>query len=376
MGPEMDASLAATDEADVNEELDLEADTSDDDWSDCEEMGTGIASEMMGMWFMAHRADRDSSRCRLQDFPELPSTVNALETDLACVCNLATSDAGVRTTLAKLMTGPVQSFEGNCTQTVVEKSVDTVTGETDKNCESQPSSSSGHLSTDHRPGQFIQRKFSGCKSNPEKKAKEGIYHTKSKTGNAYQMLQAREFGLCRGGGFSQSQMSHVVRGHILPKRPVQLVDEMNSRGYNGQFSSDGSLFVAAYQDRRIRVYDVERNWQLRKDIMARMLRWTITDTALSPDRRFLLYSSITPIVHMVNVGSHVDEVESLANVTDVHDALFFGCWEDDSRCGICCEHGLNLQNCTLGIQNQTTILYTFDVLPDSLPKALRIAVTA
>ena len=44
------------------------------------------------------------------------------------------------------------------------------------------------------------------------------------------------------------------------------------------------------QDRRIRVYNVDMGWQLRKDVIARNLRWTITDTALSPDQRFLVGS--------------------------------------------------------------------------------------
>ena len=62
-----------------------------------------------------------------------------------------------------------------------------------------------------------------------------------------------------------------------------------------------SLCAAAYQhDRRIRIYETENDWRLRKDVHARNLRWTVTDTCLSPDQRFLLYSSITPTVHMVS----------------------------------------------------------------------------
>ena len=42
------------------------------------------------------------------------------------------------------------------------------------------------------------------------------------------------------------------------------------------------------QDRHIRVYNVEKGWTVQKDIQARNLRWTVTDTALSPDQRFLV----------------------------------------------------------------------------------------
>ena len=62
--------------------------------------------------------------------------------------------------------------------------------------------------------------------------------------------------------------------------------------------------AAAFQhERRVRLYDVNNNWRLRKDVEARNLRWTITDTCISPDQKFLLYSSISPIVHLVGPPS-------------------------------------------------------------------------
>ena len=49
----------------------------------------------------------------------------------------------------------------------------------------------------------------------------------------------------------------------------------------------------------MRLYNTDSNWSLRKDVRARGLRWTITDTCLSQDQKFLLYASISPIVHLV-----------------------------------------------------------------------------
>ncbi|PNH02599.1 LEC14B protein [Tetrabaena socialis] len=57
-----------------------------------------------------------------------------------------------------------------------------------------------------------------------------------------------------------------------PSYPRAVVDNMDSRAYIGQFSEDGQYFVAAFQDRRVRLYDVERGWRLRKDITTRMCR--------------------------------------------------------------------------------------------------------
>ena len=62
--------------------------------------------------------------------------------------------------------------------------------------------------------------------------------------------------------------------------------------------SDG----ASPQDRRVRLYDCQRDWRLRKDVTTRMVRWTITDTTLSPDQKFLVYSSITPVAYVVGTG--------------------------------------------------------------------------
>jgi hypothetical protein len=45
------------------------------------------------------------------------------------------------------------------------------------------------------------------------------------------------------------------------------------------------------QGSHIRIYDVEKDWKVKKDISARNLRWTITDTSLSPDRQYLVSSA-------------------------------------------------------------------------------------
>ena len=45
----------------------------------------------------------------------------------------------------------------------------------------------------------------------------------------------------------------------------------------------------------MRLYDVENGWHLRKDVQTRQSRWTITDTAVSPDQRLLIYASIIPV---------------------------------------------------------------------------------
>jgi hypothetical protein len=55
----------------------------------------------------------------------------------------------------------------------------------------------------------------------------------------------------------------------------------------------------------VKVYQPDRGWAVLKDVHARNLRWTVTDTDISPDERFLIYSSITPDVHLVRPCSLV-----------------------------------------------------------------------
>lgn len=147
------------------------------------------------------------------------------------------------------------------------------------------------------------------------------------------MLAGREANISGRGKFSVADCCHVA-SRYLPSCGPDIMDTMDSRAYIGQFSADGSLFVTGFQDHRIRIYNVENGWTIQKDVLARNLRWTITDTSLSPDQRYLVYATITPIVHIVNVGSSVRE--SLANVTEIHEALDFSMYEEHCSFGIFC----------------------------------------
>ncbi|GJM88562.1 hypothetical protein PR202_ga04639 [Eleusine coracana subsp. coracana] len=139
------------------------------------------------------------------------------------------------------------------------------------------------------------------------------------------LLSGREIDCSGKGMFSSGDRAFVV-GRCIPKYGPELLDRMDSHAYVSQFSADGTLFVSGFQGSYIRIYDVDRGWIVHKDIHARSLRWTISDVSLSPDQRYLVYSSLAPIIHIVNVGSSARE--SYANVTDIHDELDFSQHED------------------------------------------------
>ncbi|GFQ07976.1 lec14b homolog [Phtheirospermum japonicum] len=140
------------------------------------------------------------------------------------------------------------------------------------------------------------------------------------------MLAGRECNYSGRGRFTLSDSCHIL-SRYLPVYGPNVIDKMKSSAYVSQFSDDGSLFVAGFQESHIRIYDVDMGWKIHKDIRTKSLRWTITDTSLSPDRRFLVYSSISPIVHIVDVGSGTKE--SHANVTEIHEGLEFSSNVDD-----------------------------------------------
>ncbi|XP_050219804.1 LEC14B homolog [Mercurialis annua] len=146
------------------------------------------------------------------------------------------------------------------------------------------------------------------------------------------MLAGREGNFSGKGKFSSADSCHVL-SRFLPANGPWRIDRMKSRAYVSQFSDDGSLFVAGFQGGHIRVYNVDGGWKIQKDILTKSVRWTITDTCLSPDRRNLVYASMSPIVHIVDVGSAT--TESLANVTEIHDGLdFSGNEDEDNEFGI------------------------------------------
>jgi DDB1- and CUL4-associated factor 11 len=72
----------------------------------------------------------------------------------------------------------------------------------------------------------------------------------------------------------------------------------DSRAYSGQFSDDGNFFFSCTQNFKVRMYDTSNpyEWQYYKTVDYPFGQWTITDATLSPDNRWLAYSSIR---HMV-----------------------------------------------------------------------------
>jgi WD repeat-containing protein 23 len=48
------------------------------------------------------------------------------------------------------------------------------------------------------------------------------------------------------------------------------------------------LIKLLFQGNHIKIYNVDNGWKVQKNILTKSLRWTITDTSLSPDQRYLV----------------------------------------------------------------------------------------
>ncbi|KAK0536068.1 hypothetical protein OC842_002106 [Tilletia horrida] len=143
------------------------------------------------------------------------------------------------------------------------------------------------------------------------------------------------YGILDSRRTSTRPLPKTQLAHYVPNTAGVEVARYEDPCYCGQYSEDSTFFYSCTQDFRVHMYDTTvsappsqsirrhgfggRHWAtasqqttLRpiKSIRARQGQWTITDANLSPDNRFMIYSSITPYVHLVPTGLG-DEGEEL-----------------------------------------------------------------
>ncbi|RMJ27026.1 WD repeat protein [Aspergillus sp. HF37] len=105
-------------------------------------------------------------------------------------------------------------------------------------------------------------------------------------------LMWRELGLDAAG--TQRRTTRSISQDMIPGSEPDKVIHYDSRCYSGQFSDDGNFFFSCAQDFKVRMYDTSNpyEWKYYKTVDYPFGQWTITDATLSPDNRFLAYSSI------------------------------------------------------------------------------------
>ncbi|KAI9757359.1 MAG: Sec61p translocation complex subunit [Chaenotheca gracillima] len=129
-------------------------------------------------------------------------------------------------------------------------------------------------------------------------------------------LMKRELGL-QGGGREKSANASIAQG-MIPSSAADTIIHYDDRCYSGQFSDDGNFFFSCAQDFKVRMYDTSNpyKWKYYKTVEYPFGQWTITDASLSPDNKFLAYSSIKSVVCLAPTDPGVDSQPFLLDFYD------------------------------------------------------------
>lgn len=81
---------------------------------------------------------------------------------------------------------------------------------------------------------------------------------------------------------------------MIPSSASDLRIHYRAPVYCGQFSADGNFFYACVKDFKVRMYDTSNpyNWRYYKTASFNWGQWTLTDAHLSPDNKWLAYTSL------------------------------------------------------------------------------------
>ncbi|KAI0600604.1 WD40 repeat-like protein [Biscogniauxia sp. FL1348] len=102
----------------------------------------------------------------------------------------------------------------------------------------------------------------------------------------------RELGI--GGRTAQKINQGVMAQSMIPRSDADMIINYDDNVYSGQFSADGNFFYACVKDFQVRMYDTSNpyNWRHYKIVSFPFGSWTLTDASLSPDNKWLAYTSI------------------------------------------------------------------------------------
>lgn len=85
---------------------------------------------------------------------------------------------------------------------------------------------------------------------------------------------------------------------MIPSSNADIVIHYDQPVYSGQFSDDGNFFFSVNKDYKVRMYDTSNpyKWRYYKTVEYPFGQWTLTDASLSPDNKYLAYTSIASTV--------------------------------------------------------------------------------
>ncbi|EYE96140.1 WD40 repeat domain-containing protein [Aspergillus ruber CBS 135680] len=128
-------------------------------------------------------------------------------------------------------------------------------------------------------------------------------------------LMWRELGIDVNGPRTRATQS--ISQDLIPRSVADKIIHYDSRCYSGQFSDDGNFFYSCAQNFKVRLYDTSNphEWKYYKTVEYPFGQWTITDCTLSPDNRFLAYTSIRNLVCLAPTDPAVQSDPTILNLS-------------------------------------------------------------
>ncbi|KAL8775785.1 MAG: hypothetical protein Q9194_003636 [Teloschistes cf. exilis] len=130
---------------------------------------------------------------------------------------------------------------------------------------------------------------------------------RNRKGRLTTRLMYRELGI---SSHAPNRANKLVAQSLIPSSNADTIIHYNDRCYSGQFSDDGNFFFSCGKDFKVRMYDTSNpyKWKYYKTAIYPYGQWTITDASLSPDNRFLAYSSIRSVIWSIRFSGDGREV--------------------------------------------------------------------
>ncbi|KAI0119771.1 WD40 repeat-like protein [Daldinia grandis] len=102
----------------------------------------------------------------------------------------------------------------------------------------------------------------------------------------------RELGI--GSRRTRQINQSMMAQSMIPSSDAEMVINYDDNVYSGQFSDDGNFYFACVKDMKVRMYDTSNpySWRHYKTVPFTFGSWTLTDASLSPDNKWLAYTSI------------------------------------------------------------------------------------
>ncbi|KAF9425956.1 hypothetical protein BGZ94_007078 [Podila epigama] len=139
--------------------------------------------------------------------------------------------------------------------------------------------------------------------------------------------------IINSGDFGAVESAHVATAFPMKNVSRKLwMRQINPRAVNPSwigetFDLNRSLFASCDQDYKLRIYRTAGNRLIREKVVQGIAgRWTITDHALSLDNDWIIYSSITPYVHLTRTAADAPDTHHQLDFSPAYDDYDVGLW--------------------------------------------------